>query len=174
MKIRINNAADEMIVAELAGLQDHRSLAALIAAYAETRCPEEEDFTADIAKAMLTDSYRSNPATLARNVLAKLLSHGFEDSSGYQTPARSTHVTIKILRERKPVSRRYTHGTPTAKQLIKEWLPLTDEPSLKLEKELIPPFLSTHPEQLSFQIKRETSTPIRILRTETHWIITRK
>lgn len=174
MRIKINNDTDLHALAQIAGLQNPRSTLGVIAAYAcHQSNDEEENFEAEVHKDMLPPTYQANPSLLALQLRAKT---NYVDSSGHQTPGRSTYVTIKLLCERKPAFARYTMAQPSIKRTIKNWLHLNLRKSkkLKIEIEGIPPFFFSHPEQLKYQIKRETQTPIKITQLKKNWLISRK
>lgn len=175
MKVKLNTDADTYAMSVVASLQNYRSIAALLAAYADVKCPSDENFTAMVRKSLLPASYRSNPSALALAMLG-LSTDDFEDSAGYQTPSKSSHVTVRLLRDGKPDHARRTNAKPSIKQTIKEWLELNLDSDEVLHFPIadIPRFLYTHPEQLTYQIKRESGTPIRIIRSATLWTITRK
>lgn len=172
MKIKILNANDASAIAEITGLQNYRSIAALVAAYADF-CLPMEDFEAIIAKSLLPDSYKGNPCQLALTILSKTV---FKDSAGYQTPNNEKAVTIKLLRERKPPHKRWTRMAPSAKSVVKDWLALDLPASAKFKLPLvsIPAFILSHPEQLTYQVHIETDIRIKITKLTKSWLITRK
>lgn len=171
MKIRINNEADLHAFAQVASLQNPRSVLAIISA-ASARCSTDEDFQAEVAKDLLAPSYHSNPSILAIKIQATTQ---FADSSGFQTPNRPTHVTILLHRQAKLIGARYTRATPSIKSTTKAWLKLDlKHKRLHLPHEAIPPFFQTHPEQFVYQIKTETNMPIKILKLSKSWLISRK
>lgn len=175
MKLRLSNDTDVQAAATVAGLQHWKSIAHILGEYS-LLCPLDEDFEATISKELLrapSPSYISNPATLALHVFAKV-GITFEDCAGYQTPT-NTH-TITIVMHRSPKPSRRTNPKTTVKSLIKEFLNLNHDTNMVIEIpiQLIPAFILTHPEQLTYAIKRETGTPISIQRTTTNWTISRK
>lgn len=181
MQLKINNAADEFAISQVAGLQNYKSIAALVAAYADvysnSNGNNDEEFEIIIAKELLPDSYKNNATALALKILSKINDSHWKDASGYATPTQeSTHVTIKILRDRKPDNARRTNAKPSIKAIIKEWLALNKPKSIRLTLKVrdVPPFYLSHSEQLTYQIKRETSKKIKILRLDKTWIISRK
>lgn len=174
MILKVNNEADKHALAQVASLQNPRSLQAIIAEYILAFAVEGEDVTVHIHRDLLPDSYKRNPSLFGIHMLSKC--EGFEDSSGHATAQRSTHVTIKILRQRKPDNMRYAQSKPSIKRTIKNWLNLNDKRSKRLKIPIagIPPFYFSHAEQLRYQIKQETQTPIKIIRLKKNWIIARK
>lgn len=173
MKSKLLTPTDVTAFAEIAGLQNWRSIASLLSIYADTECPTDEDFHVVIAKELLPDSYKNNPSLLSSVILSK---SEFLDSSGHRTPDAPNTVTIQLLRERKPSYQRWTRITPTLKGLIKDWLNLNlpKEKKLRIPINAITAFYRSHPEQLKYQIKAETDTPISILQLSKVWLITRK
>ncbi len=171
MKVKLSTEADEIAFKHITGLQSPRSLAALIAALAR-RCDPNEDFECIIQRDRLQDSYRSNPSLFAQKIKDKT---DFVDASGYQTPDRENHISILLFREKKAAAKRRFHPVASVKQQIKDWLDLNEPRDKFFTVKLpdIPAFYFTHPEQLSYQIKRE-SCPIRIVRMKNHWRIFRK
>lgn len=155
-------------------MQNSRSLTATIAALIQAKCQPESDAEITIAKSLLSDSYRGNPCLLASKVLDKLDPELWKDSAGYQTPKIRTHVTIKLFRKEK-LERRIS-VTPSIKQLIKRWLYLNlpKFKRLRIPIEGIPKFYFAHPEQLVYNIKLETETPIKIIKAQKCWMIARK
>jgi len=159
----------------LAGLQNPRSIPALLAAYIiEAIYPDSTEIAFTIAKDLLPDTYKGNPSLFAAKVLEKLAGEWL-DSSGFQTPHKRTHVTIVLFRKAKPSHARRAHPAPSLKQTVKLWLDLNLHKARKLRIPLIgvPPFYASHPEQLTYAIKKETKTPIRIRRMKTSWMISR-
>lgn len=174
MKIKLRNASDLVAVQTVVGSPD-ASLTIAIAMMANSAL-DNENFEVIIDKALLPDTYKSNPTALASKIQAKAYEQ-FPDFGGWQTPdTDGKFVTIVLMRERKPDAARRSHPQPSAKHLIKEWLTL-DLPRLTLLDvpiDIIPPFFRTHPEQLSYQIKRETLTAITIRRYTKKWTIQRQ
>lgn len=169
MKLSLNNEADVF-----ASLQNTRSITTGIAELLLEDADDTGDVTVEVAKSLLPDSYKGNPSLFASKVLEKLNGQ-WEDSSGYQTPNKRTHVTIKILRHAKPSHARRANPLPSVKQIIKQWLDLNlpDIRKLRIPIAAIPPSYLSHPEQLTYAIKRETETPIRIHRAKASWFIKR-
>lgn len=177
MKLKLNNDADRFAWEQVAGLQNSRSLTTTIAEYIRTRAifNDDESCEVTVAKALLPDSYKGNPSLMAVKLLQKLDGE-WMDSSGYQTPGKRTHVTLVMLRNAKPSHSRRAHASPSVKQVIKEWLELNEPRSSRLRIPIasVPPFYFSHPEQLKYQIKQETETPIKIIRLSKSWLIARK
>lgn len=126
-----------------------------------------------IKRDQLPQSYRANPSLFGIHLRSKT---EFADSSGCQTPHKPDHITIWLHAVRKAQNERYTQAQPSLKRVVKAWLnlnaPKTNKLHIKIEG--IPPFFFSHPEQLIYQIKRETQTPIKIIKLKTKWIIARK
>lgn len=162
-------------IATIASLQDYRSLMELIAEYAKLRCSDDEDLEITIAKSLLPDSYKSNPSMMALKIRERSGLEEFLDSAGNQCPESNLHVILTLMRAKKK-NGRYTQAKASVKQVIKDWLDLNEPKWKKLFIPLadIPVFISTHPEQLTYAIKREKQVPIKITRKSTQWIITRK
>lgn len=173
MQIKINNDADEFAILQLSGLNSARSLTSLLSTFAK-QVPSDEDLEVIISKSKLHDCYKSNPSILGINICNRL--PDFLDSSGYQTPQAPNHITIVLHRERKATHQRRSHPKPSFLRVIKEWLDLnlSKDKILSIPTEQIPGFLFTHPEQVTYKIKRETNTPIHILRLKTIWKISRR
>lgn len=167
---------DVFAAGQLAGLQNPRSIVAVIAEYiAEDTKPETPDVEITVAKNLLPDTYRGNPSLFANKVLSKLKSDQWQDCSGHQTPGKRSHVTIRLLRKPKPLHARRANIHPSIKQIVKDWLNLNLHKQRKLSVPIaaIPAFYMTHPEQLVYQIKRETNTPLKIKRLTNTWLIKR-
>lgn len=175
MKIKIQNDHDAFTLGQLADLPNPRSLIELVGTFASLQVPPDDDLEVIIHKQMLADSYKSNPSVLGIKILAKT-NELFQDSAGFGTPNAPLHVTVMLHRQRKPDTARRTTVTPSVKQVIKDWLALNLPPTEALDIPVsdIPAFFTTHPEQLTYQVKRETSTAIKIKRLKTKWLITRK
>lgn len=173
MQLKILNSADEYAASLVAGLQNSRGFAQIIAEHSQ-RCDKEDDFTCIIAKQLLPASYRGNPSILAIKALAKV--DDFQDASGYQTPQDQATITIIFYRKCKEAQHRRTNPFPSVTAIIKEWLQLNLPKSKRLTVPLlsIPPHFSTHPEQLTYRIKIETQTPIKITKLSKSWLISRK
>ncbi len=178
MKITLNNDTDLHDANQVAGLQNSRSVTATIAGYINVVTQGQsihKDCEVTVHKVLLSNSYRGNPSLFGTKVLAALKGEWL-DSSGWQTVGKRTHITIKLLRQAKPEHARRAFASPSIKQLIKQWLELNLPNSRKLTIPIagIPAFYTTHPEQLTYAIKREMGTPIRIKRAKTIWIFARK
>lgn len=172
MNIKVNNDADRYALASVASLQNSRSLVAILAEYINAQ--GDEPTTVTIKRNQLPSSYKSNPSLFALRLLAKCPQ--FADSSGYSTPMSPEHVTVKLLRDRKPDNARYTQAIPSLKRVIKNWINLNEKKSKKLRIPIegIPPFFFSHPEQLTYQLRKETQTPIKIIKLNKHWVFARK
>jgi hypothetical protein len=173
MNIHLNSDADEFALMQLAGLSHVRSTIQLLSAYANAHAPEDEDFECIIAKQRLAACYTYNPTLLAVKIKCNTQ---FLDCSGFQTPDAPGYVTILLLRSYKLATQRKGRSKPNVKSLIRDWLNLNlPTPShLDIPLSCISPFFLTHPEQVTYQIKRELSTPIKIKRFKTKWQITRR
>lgn len=173
MKIRLNSDADEFALMQLANLSHVRSTIQLLSAYANAHAPEDEDFECIIAKERLAACYTYNPTLLAAKIKANT---SFLDYSGFQTPDAPGHITILLLRSYKLATQRKGRSKPNVKSLIRDWLNLNlpSDQRLDIPHIAISPFFLTHPEQVTYQIKRELSVPIKIKRLKTKWVISRR
>lgn len=177
MKLKLNNEADVYAATEIAGLQKTiNSIVAILAGYATETCPEEDSsFSATIDKELLADSYRSNPSLLAAKVLVQLQRNGGEWESCSGHLISPTHIRVQMSKQPKLTHVRNTVRL-SVKGTIKDWLRL-NEPKykkLKLPISVLPAWYVSHPEQLTYMIKQETGTPIKITKLTAHWLISRK
>lgn len=175
MNLVLRSGADVEAIATITSLQNYRSIAQLVAAYIETQeLPDyaENVFRVSIHNTLLTDSYITNPTALASKVRSKL---NQEDWKGCGAYSQKGFIVLELRRENKLKDKRTT-AKASVKKVIKEWLTLDLPQSRKLQISLtdIPPFLSVHPEQLTYQIKRETATQIKIIKLSKSWLIQRK
>lgn len=175
MKLKLNNEADIFACSEIAGLQNSQSIVTLLAEYANSQCGEDEVFTASIDKELLADSYKSNPSLLAGKVLVRLQrgEGNWQSCSGHLTS--DTHVTVRLSQQPKQKYVRVS-ARPSVKQTIKDWLSLNEpkHKKLKLPISILPAWYLSHPEQLTYTIRQETNTPIKIIKLTNSWIISRK
>lgn len=168
MKLKLNNDADVHAITQIASLQNCRSIASIIGNYAQM-CPDDEDFTVEINKELLTATYRANPSLFASRVNAIA---AFATMSGHQHPTNPAIISIKLYRQEKTQTPRGT----SIKAVTKQWLNSTQTRQHRLSVPItaIPPFFQTHPEQFTYQIKCETQTKIKILKLKKSWLISRK
>lgn len=175
MQIKLLKNKDALALAEIAGLQDYRSLAGLIVAYIKYQ-PPDTDTVITISKSLLSSTYCSNPSMLGICLLNRLRDI-FNDSSGTQDhQSEDKRIIVTLLRERKPFNGRWTHAKPTAKQTIKEWLALNLPVTAKLKIPIaaIAKTYQIYPAQLLHQIFLETGIRIQQLTLTKSWLITRK
>lgn len=175
MQVKILTTKDAAAIAEIAGLQDYRSVARLVASYIEYQ-PPNSDVTVTISKEMLPDTYKRNPSLLGIYLLSKL-SPFFQDSAGAQDhSSEGKNIVIQLFQERKPFNGRWTHAKASAKQLIKEWLELELPPNskLKIPIDAIAKTYHFYPAQLLHQIYKETNIRIKFTILTKSWLITRK
>lgn len=173
MKLTIANSKDIEAIATVCNIYSYKNINHLVRTYANSQVPKEEDLEVTVSKDLLPATYRYNPSLLAQKIQVNI-SDQFQSCSG-STSANGGNISIILRRESKKPFQRY-HPNPSVKQMIKEWIDLNlpDDQSLELPLSIIPQFYSTHPEQLVYQIKQETQTPIKIKRFKTVWKITRK
>lgn len=175
MKLKLESPKDEAAILQACNLATAPAIfSTFIADVATCLTLPQTDFEITILKTLLPVSYRSNPSLFASRCLEK--AEGFRAAAGFYTAGLNTHITIRLLRREKDPYERRTSVTPTIKPLIKKWLALNLPrlETLSLPIETIPPFLKTHPEQLSYQIYRETNNRISIKRHKTKWTIQRR
>jgi len=168
MKIKLKTYADQCTMQKAVGAPDSCSIAKLIALTAENICPAQQDFICIIAKPMIAASYQSNPSLLSSKI--RSFAPSFEDNSGSISSAGNCiEITLyRTARNRSEPWQARVRGS--LKQRIKDVV-VRDKDILEIPVEDVPPFLRTHPEQLSYQIHRETAERIKINRTPTHWTI---
>lgn len=178
MQIKILTQHDLDALAEIAGLQNYRSVIALLVEYIEfhAHANGSDNVIITISKSLIPNTYGSNPSMMGLGLLNRLRPN-FVDSSGTQDHlSGGENVTVKLLTERKPFNGRWTHAKPTAKQLIKSWLDLNlpIHAKLKIPIDGIASTYQIYPAQLAYQIHQETKQRIKFTRLTKSWLITRK
>lgn len=168
MNTRLINHTDLLALQKIALLQDV-PVVRLLAHVAEQVCPAKQDFTCKVAKQFLPPSYQFNPSLFAQKI--KSLAPSFEDAGGGKDPdAPQANILITLYREYRDRSTSYqTRSKNSLKQKVKE--AIAQGYILTVPHSEIPPFTLTHPEQLTYAIKKETGNRIKITKLKSSWKI---
>jgi hypothetical protein len=170
LKLQLTSEKDKLAMLQVLKWEDAEKEplpAQLIATIGNYHVPADQDFEVIIAKSMIPRSYGYNPSLFAHNVLSRM--EGFTDSAGAECPD-TKFIKVIFYRQEKPMVKYSTKVS--IKQRIRDWLK-TEELFLDIDVKDITPAYKTRPEQLTYQIRRETETKIKIRRLKTKWVITR-
>lgn len=160
MLTRINNDADEFATLQAIDLEPPCSYPKLISTLTKL-CPEDEDLEIIIHKALLPSSYRGNPTMLAKNTHAKLDPDSFQSFGGYTLS--NTHIGIRIMRAVKTGRHNVIpEDMQSVPQQILKWLERVPETELDIPMSNVPDYIKHRPEQLVYNIKRQTDKKIQI------------
>jgi hypothetical protein len=173
MHISILTNKDIEAISVVSGVFSYKNMHSLIREYAKTNVPKGEDLEVTVSNEFLPATYTYNPSLLGQKVQCQV-SDQFKSSAGSILNGEGK-IKVLLFRDMKQRYERH-HENPSVKQLIKEWLDLNlpSEEHLELPVQIIPRNYVARPEQLTYQIKCETGTPIKIQRLKTIWKVTRK
>ena len=168
MNLKLADEYDQHAIQEACNVSNVRSIAQLVAHAAVQHCPDDEDFSCTIAKAMLPHSYRSNPTVLAERTKQHTLSLNplsFRTHSGCDL---GKSVSIHLFRDNKQDIRPLS-----LLKLVIRWLESETEGELIVPMENVPISARQRPEQFTYTVKRQTQTRIKIKKLKTQWNISR-
>lgn len=168
MKLTITTQQAQLAILQVTCPQDNDfSWTKHLPAYIQSIAKHQDTIEIEISKQLLSATYGYNPSLFAKKIKSHLLS--FQYASGHQT-ANPDNIIIVLYRNQDKPARRYLDNNSLKHQIKKA---MTEGLILEVPLDEIPPSYRCRPEQLRYQLKRESGILIKIKKLKTKWVITK-